>query len=220
MKLTKIVILAVTIFALFNTGCSPDQESPLQSANEITSVNSASASISDLYKAIEDGKNQGEADDLFHPGYVHNPIVGCDTLETPLVVAYGPTNITVGTVYITQTSSTLYFIVKPFAGLKVDRLALHEADGINNIPTDKIGTPDIKKFTRSEMFQVPATKAQIGVPMTEINQCQAYSLFVEIVTMSSTSTSNGWHSWAWGHDMGVGFGMELCVPACGNILSI
>lgn len=219
MKLTTLTLLTALLFCLLNSGCSPDQDNPLSETEPSELVQKRVSTLSDLHAAIEAGKDTEDADLFYQPGYVHNPIVGCDTLITDLVVGYGPYNVKVGDVFITQTATHLYFIVKPFSGLKIQSLSLHEAEGLNNIPLDKDGTPDYSSFQMGQDYQYPVAKSSYGIPMNLLNPCQAYSLHIDLVTLSNQSNYIGWDAWAWGHDLGTGFGMELCVPSCGAIIS-
>lgn len=215
MRLTNLLSILVLLCAFLATGCTPDQESPL-SENTLTFVKQTTLPTADVI-----GDELPVADIMYTPGLIHTPVIGCDTLITPLVVSVNNINVTVGRVYITQTPDHLYFQVFPFSGLKIRSMSLFEGDGIGSVPLDKAGTPDFDLFPYKESFDYPKVRHTMSLPMNALNFCQAYSVHAEILSLNGSSGYyHVWDSWGWGHDLGDGFAIEACVPACGSIVQI
>lgn len=218
MKLANYLSLIVLSCLIFASGCMPLEENPMEVTNE-----EATASVTNMTvpSTEEIGDENFDPEIYYNPGLIHEPVIGCDTLITDLVVHSGPYTVTVGKVYITQTSHDLHFLVHPYSGLRIMKMAFYEGNGLNAIPVDKAGTPSPVKFDNQVSFQVPVVNHDLAIPMVDLLNCQAYCLFVQVVTVNANGgVTNSWGAWAWGHSVGEGFAMELCVPNCGAIIQV
>ncbi|MCB9234828.1 MAG: hypothetical protein H6581_24455 [Bacteroidia bacterium] len=212
MKNFNFTFFVALMIALMAYGCNPMDENPLQETNSLE-VQTAEAELN----AIIENHNQETAKPTYTPGQVHIPVAGCDTLTTDLVIPYGDQSaIKIGEVYITLTNSDLYFTVDPYAGIKVVKVSFAEDAVREGIALDKDGTPDHDNFEYQESFANGKPRHTFGVTLEKINQCQAYCLYIQLATFNGPGGApKYWDAWAWGHDVGDGYIMELCVPECG-----
>lgn len=214
MKTLSSTLLAAFIIAIMATSCAPMDESPLNEANLRISESNSFVELAEL---IEEN-NQVTAAPSHQPGLVHVPIIGCDTMTTDLVIAYtDQTYFKVGEIVMTVTDTELYFEIDPYSGLKIMKVAYFESQSREDVPLNKDNTPDYQNFSNSEEWSNGKATHRFSIPLASLYQCQAYSVYIQIATMNGPNGQpKFWDAWAWGHDQGRGYIMEVCIPSCGG----